>query len=76
MAEISVQTLMMAIQGVAAEIDRIKDSVNGDVAELVPDDQDFLLAYSQAEMELKQAYLAECEADPDLPSYEHLIGNA
>jgi hypothetical protein len=72
MQQISDNTLVMAIQGVAAEIRRIKSTVDGDVTELEADDQEVLMAFSQAAMELKAAYLAEREATPDLPPYEQL----
>ncbi|HEV2677283.1 MAG TPA: hypothetical protein VGV37_22335 [Aliidongia sp.] len=73
MAELSARTLVMAVQGVDAEICRIKDQVDGDVTDLEPDDQEMLLAYSQAATELKAAYLARRDAEPGLLPYEQLV---
>lgn len=76
MIAISAQTLVMAIQGVDAEVRRIKNSADGDISELDPDDQELLMAFSQAAMELKAAYLAERKSIPDLPNYERLTNSA
>ena len=73
MKSISDNTMIMAIQGVQAEIRRIMRSVGGDITELEPDDQELLHSYSLAAMELKTAYLAECEEVPGLPAYEALV---
>ncbi len=72
---LSLKTLMTAVQGVNAEIFRIKDTVDGDLTELEPDDQDMLLAYSQAATELKAAYLERRRADISLPRYEDFAGD-
>ena len=74
MADLSAQTLVMAVQGVDAEIRRIQDSVDGHLSELEPDHQELLLAFSQAAMELKAAYLDARRASPGLPPYEELVG--
>jgi hypothetical protein len=73
MAALSPQTLMMAVQGVDAEIHRIIDAVNGDVDELEPDGQELLMAYSQAAAELKEAYAEAHRSTPNMPSYDELI---
>ena len=73
MAELSARTLVMAVQGVEAEIRRIKGRADGDVSRLEPDDQELLLAYSQAATELKTHYLARRQIDPGLPPYEQLV---
>jgi hypothetical protein len=73
MANLSANTLTMAVQGVNAEICRLKESVGGDITELEPDDQELLLAFSQAAMELKAAYLEVSRSTPGMPPYEHLI---
>jgi type VI secretion system (T6SS) immunity protein Tsi2 len=73
MDELSVQTLMMSVQAVEAEIRRITASVNGDVAELEPDAQELLLSFSQAAMELKACYLEKRRSVPSMPPYEQLV---
>lgn len=74
MTTLSPQTLVMAVQGVDAEIRRIKDTVDGDITELEPDEQELLFAFSQAAMELKTAYLDMRLSTPGMPPYEHLVG--
>lgn len=73
MANVSPQTLVMAVQAVDAEINRIKESVSGDITELEPDIQELLLSYSQAAMELRALYLDERQSTPSLPPYEQLV---
>jgi hypothetical protein len=73
MSKLSANTLTMAIQGVNAEIRRLKDSVDGVVADLEPDDQELLFAFSQAAGELKAAYLDMAKSIPGMPAYEQLI---
>lgn len=75
MTPLSVQTLAMAIQAVDAEIRRFKDAVGGDLAELEPDDQELLLAFSLAAAELKTAYLDRRLTAPGAPPYEQLVGD-
>lgn len=70
---LSPQTLAMAVQGVDAEIRRIREAAGGDVDELEPDAQELLLAFSQAATELKTAYTRVQQAMPDLPPYEELV---
>ena len=72
MAELSDPALTMAIQAVASEMQRIQG--DADMADLEPDDQELLLAYSRAAMELKAAYLQARQIRPQLPSYETLTG--
>jgi len=73
MVNLSANTLTMAVQGVNAEIRRLRDSVGGDVTDLEPDDQELLLAFSQAAMELKAAYLEVSKSTPGMLPYEQLI---
>jgi heptaprenylglyceryl phosphate synthase len=73
MANLSANTLTMAVQGVNAEICRIKDSVGGEITELEPDDQELLLAFSQAAMELKAVYIEMSSTTPGMPPYEQLV---
>ena len=75
MTPLSAQTLAMAIQAIDAEIRRVKDAVDGDIAELEPDDQEFLLAYSQAAAELKAAYLQLRLSAPGIPPYGHWVND-
>jgi hypothetical protein len=76
MLEVSVQTLMMSVQAVAAEIAGIKESVAGDLGELEPDMQELMLSYSKAAMELKARYLDARKSAPSLPPYEQLVSNS
>ncbi len=76
MTTLSAQTLVMAVQGVEAEICRIKDSVGGDIAEREPDEQELLFAFSQAATELKAAYLDMRSSVPGMPPYEQLVSGA
>lgn len=76
MADLSAQTLVTMVQAVAAEIRRIKETAGGEIAELAPDDQELLLAFSQAAMELKAAYLDAREFAPGMPPYEQLVGGS
>jgi hypothetical protein len=75
MAGLSVRTLVMVVQAVDAEIRRMKASVGGDLAQLEPDDQEMLHAYSLAAMELKSAYADACRANPGMPPYEQLVAD-
>lgn len=75
MTPLSAQTLALAIQAVDAEMHRIKDRVDGDIAELEPDDQDLLLAFSQATAELKAAYLQLRLSAPGIPPYGHWMND-
>lgn len=73
MAELSPQTLMMAVQGIDAEIHRIIDTANGEIGDLEPDEQELLMAYSKAAAELKNAYAEAHDSVPNLPPYDALI---
>jgi hypothetical protein len=73
MTTLSAQTLVMAVQGVDAEIRRIKDSVDGNITDLEPDEQELLLAFSQAATELKAAYLELRLSAPGIPPYDQLV---
>lgn len=73
MTNLSSNTLIMAVQAVAAAIARITEPVAGDYTRLDADDQELLVAYSLAEEELKAAYLAARERSPALPAYEDLV---
>jgi hypothetical protein len=75
MVEISIETLVMAVQAIDAEISYITDSVDGDLKDLPTDDQEMLLAYSKAAMELKARYQEIRESEQDLPPYEQLVGD-
>ena len=72
MTSLSAQTLMMAIQGVDAEMNRLTAEC-GSVAEMEPDDQELYLAFSKAAEELKRAYLDAARAYPTLPPYDDLV---
>ncbi len=73
MSTMSSNTLMMSIQAVHAEIVNLRLSVDGEIENLEPDDQEMLLSYSKAAMELKQLYLVALEQEHGLPPYEDLV---
>ena len=75
MTTLSPQTLVMAVQGIDAEIRRIQDVACGDTGDLEPDEQELLLAFSQAATELKVAYVALLQSTPGLPPYEQLVAS-
>jgi hypothetical protein len=66
-------TLMMSIQAVDAEATRIVAKVNGDLEELLPDDQELLMAFDAAAAELKTLYERARKEEPALPVYETLV---
>jgi hypothetical protein len=72
--EVSVQTLMVALQVLGAEMSRIEELLVSDPGE--PDLTDLLLSYSKAEMEMKARYLDARELDRSLPPYEQLVPDA
>lgn len=71
MAKLSGNTLMMAVQAVHAEMQRVRGDVS--ITDLEPDDQELLLAYSRAAEELKAAYADVCKTSPGLPPYADLV---
>jgi hypothetical protein len=73
MVDVSVKTLVMAVQAVDREMTRIEESVGGDLGELEPDLQEIMLSYSNAAMELKARYLEARKSDRSLPPYEQLV---
>ncbi len=73
MTTLTAQTLVMAVQAVDAEIRRITESAGGDIAELEPDEQELLLAFSQAATELKVVYLELTLSAPGIPPYDQLV---
>lgn len=66
-------TLMMSIQAVDAECARIVAKVHGDLEELLPDDQELLMAFDAAAAELKTLYERARKEEPALPAYETLV---
>lgn len=64
---------MMAVQGIDAEIHRIIDAADGEIGDLEPDEQELLMAYSQAAAELKRAYAVARDSASHLPPYNELI---
>jgi hypothetical protein len=75
MAPLSLRTQMMAIQAVNAEIKRITAPVAGNLSKLEPDNQELLMSYSLAAMELKEMYFNERKSAFNFPSYEQLVGD-
>jgi len=73
MVEVSVKTLVVALQAVNLAMSRIEAPVAGDLTELEPDQQELMLMYSNAAMELKACYLHARESNPGLPPYEQLV---
>ena len=72
--EMSVQTLMVALQALGAEMSRIEELLASDPGE--PDLTELLLSYSKAEMEMKARYLDARALDRSLPPYEQLVPDA
>ncbi|HEX7689221.1 MAG TPA: hypothetical protein VF453_16015 [Burkholderiaceae bacterium] len=70
---ISGSTLMMSIQAVHAEAERIVAAVGGQLDELLPDDQELLMAFDKAAEELKQLYEVARKQEPGLTPYDQLV---
>lgn len=71
MPEVSGRSIMMAVQAVSSEIQRIAG--DGPASELDPDDQELLLSYDRCAAELKAAYLEARKTVVNLPPYEKLV---
>jgi hypothetical protein len=71
MFDVSGRTLMMAIQAVDAEMQRLRADIAGDDDD--PDLHDLLLSYGKAAAELKDAYLDALKRSSNLPGYETLV---
>jgi hypothetical protein len=63
--EVSIRTLMVALQVLGAEMSRIEEQLESDPGE--PDLTELLLSYSKAEMEMKARYLEARELDQLVP---------
>jgi hypothetical protein len=72
--EVSIRTLMVALQVLGAEMSRIEEELARDPGE--PDLTELLLSYSKAEMEMKARYLEARELNHSLPPYEQLVPDA
>ena len=72
--ELSIRSLMVALQVLGAEMSRIEELLASDPGE--PDLTELLLSYSKAEMEMKARYLEARESDRSLPPYEQLVPDA
>lgn len=73
MPEVSGRALMMAIQAVEAQIERLEAEITeaGDDAD--PDLQLLSLGYSKAAWELEDAYREALKTVSNLPPYEDLV---
>jgi len=68
--EISGRTLVMVVQAVEAEIQRIRSLPE---ALTVPGDEILLVDYENAAEELESAYAEAVQIQPNLPPYEQLV---
>jgi hypothetical protein len=73
MPELNERTLVMAIQGVDAEMRRIGEQIETTEGPEQADLEELLLAYSLAAGELKEAYLHALEPGSNLPAYSELV---
>lgn len=71
--EVTHHVLVAAIRAIDAEIRHISDPVKGDLSKLKPKEQEKLLSYSKAALELKTNYPSAVKRDPKLPPYESLV---
>jgi hypothetical protein len=74
MQPVSGRTLMMAVQAVQAEMERLDQDCAEAQGPEVADLQDLLETYRLASIELRDAYIAEWRGASNLPPYEQLIG--
>ncbi|MGL6159975.1 hypothetical protein [Microbulbifer sp.] len=72
MSDISIGTLMMAIQAVKKEIARLENLLTSETLTDGADVQDLLLSYEEAESELKGLYIEKQKFTKNYPSYESL----
>ena len=73
LVEVSHQVLIAAIRAIDAEIRHISAPVKGDLSKLKPKDQERLMAFSKAALELKNIYPVAQKGDPKLPPYDSLV---
>ena len=72
MADISIGTLMMSIQAVKKEIAHLEKLLTSETLSDGADVQDLLLAYEEAESELKKLYSEKQKFTKNYPDYESL----
>ena len=72
MPEISINTMIVAIQAVAAQVKELRITVNGDDAQ--PEDMQLLEEWTEAAEDLERAYDASAQTVINLPPYDSLIG--
>jgi hypothetical protein len=74
MQPVSGRTLMMAIQAVEAERERLRAEVAATADEMKQADLEELeVTYFKAATELRDAYIEECRTSLNLPRYEDLV---
>ncbi len=72
MPQISTQTLVIAIQAVAAEVRALREAVRAGDAE--PEEHQLLEDWMRAADDLEQAYDVEARTVINLPPYDQLVG--
>lgn len=73
MPEVSGRTLMMAIQAVDAELQRLDAEITAAGEDADPELQLLSLSYSKAAWELEDAYREALKTVSNLPPYEKLV---
>jgi len=72
MPEISINTMIVAIQAVAAQVKELRVTVNRDDAQ--PEEMKLLEEWTEAAEDLERAYDSAARTVINLPPYEKLIG--
>lgn len=72
MPEISINTMIVAIQAVAAQVKELRITVNSDDA--LPEDMQLLEEWTEAAEDLECAYDASAQTVINLPPYDSLVG--
>lgn len=72
MGNISIGTLMMSIQSVKKEIDRLELLLTSETLTDGADIQDLLLSYEDAEAELRELYIDKQKFTKNYPDYSTL----
>lgn len=72
MPEISINTMIVAIQAVAAQVKELRITVDGDDAQ--PEDMQLLEEWTEAAEDLERAYDTSARTVINLPPYDSLVG--
>ena len=73
MTTFSVHTLMMSIQAVDAQTNRLAQAIDNADDPYLSGLEEEMLDYSTAQIELKKAYIELQQASDNLPPYEELV---